>query len=154
MTIAAFDAKTGYQVELLEGEKFERFWPHIANMMQKVPHTWENFTLDSVYQRAKRSNLQVWAGGVGRKATLIFFTQIAIHATGKNLEVFWGCGEGGLDKGLDVLDAAMDNFAQVQGCRDILVIGRPGWEKRFAPYGFKKVSITLSRPVTNHSRKN
>lgn len=155
MPLFATDEKTGYQVELLEGEQFERFWPDIQAMMRKVPHTWQKtMTLESVYARATGSNLQVWAGGKQYRAEFIFFTQVAVHAAGRNLEIFWGCGEGGLEGGLTALDAAMDNFARMNDCKEILVIGRRGWGKRFSELGFREISVTLSKPVTEYRRNN
>lgn len=148
MTVYAQDSKTGYSVELLEGAQFDKFWPNIDAMMRKVPHTWDrNMTPESVYARAKNNTLQVWAGGKQQKAQFVFFSQVAVHPVGNNLEVFWGCGEGGLEGGLDVIDAAMDVFARAHQCKEVMVIGRRGWVRRFAPWGFKEIGVVLSKPV-------
>lgn len=136
-----------WRVELLEDENFLKFWPGIAEEMDKIPHTWEDLTKESIETRALNGTIQVW--GIGDDVIrMILFTQIAIYPTGKVLEIFWAFGEGKLwEPAAACVDYTINEFAKMQGCKRIDIIGRGGWEKVLAPHGFKKCAIVLSKRV-------
>lgn len=137
-----------YRAGILEWEDFERFWPDISDMMDRVPQTWATLTKESVCARTKSGSLQVWGIGCGNEVKMIIFSQIACFDAYKALQVIWGAGEGGIERpSLDVLDEGLKFFAKTQLCRKIDIIGRAGWERILADRGFKRSSITLSREV-------
>jgi hypothetical protein len=137
-----------YAMELIQGEKFEHYWPKIRDMMKLVPHTWEGtLTLEGTYLRGQDGGIQVWGIGTPDAIRMVVFSQIARHDAGTILEVFWGCGEGMLESG-PIVDACMERFAQVCGAHRIDVVGRHGWEKIMAPYGYKKIAVVMSKAVS------
>lgn len=137
-----------WQLELLEGQDFLACWPHISEMMDRVPHTWTDLTKDEVENRALVGGIQVWGVGDEKAIRMVLFTQIAVYSTGKALQVLWAAGQGRIhEKARDSVDYTLTEFAKDQGCSRIDIIGRAGWEKLLAPIGFKREAIILSRPV-------
>lgn len=137
-----------YRVGMLCGARFEEHWPGIRKMMEQVPHTWEgSLTLESTYERVLTTSIQVWAVGEGERIRMVLFTQIARHAAGSVLEIFWGCGTGIFKEALPTIDAALEQFARFAECDRINVIGREGWGKFLLPHGFTKLAVVYTRPV-------
>ena len=132
-------------MELANASSIEKYWPDIAAMMRKVPHTLEGYTPESLFQMAMDSRVQLWLVGKDQ-ITLAMITQVASFPTGTVLEVFWGAGVKSLDSEY-VVDATLDSFARACSCVRINVIGRPGWEPLMKAHGFKKQAVVFSRDV-------
>lgn len=140
-------AMSEWRVELLEGEEFLKHWPQIAEVMDRIPHTWEDLTKDSVEARALNGSLQVW--GIGDEAIrMVLFTQIATYASGRVLQIIWAAGTGKVfEPAASCVEHVMESFAKMQECHRIDVIGRFGWEKILGKHGFKKCAVVLSKRV-------
>jgi hypothetical protein len=138
-------------VGLLTNDEFEHYWPEIEKMLDALPHTWIDMTKDSIVSRVFNGSLQVWVMGE-RGIQMILFTQIAVFPRGSALQIIWCAGEGlDYEKAGPGVEAALEFFAKTQGCKRIDVIGRPGWEKVLASWGFRRTEIVLSRPVADES---
>lgn len=137
-----------WRMELLEGEHFLKHWPSIRQMMNLIPHTWPDITQDSVEHRALGGQLQVWGVGGEDAINMVLFSQITVYSSGRVLEIFWGAGTGNIHlMAGDVVDYTLDEFAKIQECHRIDIVGREGWERILKPRGFKRTAIVLSRPV-------
>lgn len=147
----AIDPENRIAVELLEPVKVVACWPQIEDMLLRVPHTWTQHTVEGLLQGAAQGRIQVWLVGSFEQVNLVMFTQVAVHQTMKVLEVFWTMGLGMLKVAGVAVDGALEHFAAEQGCSEIRVIGRGGWEKILAPWGFKRIAVVLSRPVIERS---
>lgn len=147
------DTRSGYTVSLMEPERFTHYWPHIEQMLDRVPHTWEDLTKEAIYSRALSETLMVWAVDDGDLIRVVLFTQVANYAAGRVLEVIWACGgDGHLERALDAVDTIFEEFARMQDCRRIDVLGRGGWERVLHGRGFKRSAVVLSRPVVEHRK--
>jgi hypothetical protein len=147
----AIDPQNGIAVELLDSARVVACWPYIEDMLLRVPHTWQNYTVESLLQMAVRGQIQVWLVGGFREVNLVIFTKIAVFPTMRVLEIFWTMGLGMLKVAGVAVDGALEHFAAEQGCSEIRAVGRGGWEKILEPWGFKKVAVILSRPVIERS---
>ena len=141
------DSKTGWEANLLPNTHIDHYWENISQMLDRVPHTWEGWTKEVLYERALDGDIQVWGIGTKEAHRAFMFTQIAAWPTKRILEVIWYCGTGTLDDGLDILDAMGTRFAQIQGCTHIEIIGRKGWEPVAKARGFRVLSTRYSRRV-------
>lgn len=137
-----------YCLAQLTVEEFYKFWPHISEMMDDVPHTWRYWTKDYVTASVEMGSLVTWVIGPPPDAIFVFFTQIAQYPVGKALTIPWGAGTFREDM-LPLLDATLTQHAQMNDCFEMQVMGRAGWEKPFEPIGFKKTTTILTRPVPN-----
>jgi hypothetical protein len=149
MTVFASDGT--YSIELLTQEQVEKFWPEIEKMLDQIPHTWaEDHTKEELFSRAMSYGLQVWAIGKAPECNSVVFSQICIFSTGRNLELFWGAGEGKwhLTCG-ELFNAAIEKFAKAAECKRIDIVGREGWQKILKEHGFTKTAVVLSRRVVH-----
>jgi hypothetical protein len=144
------DAHTAprYALTMFTVEEFQKFWPNLEEMLDQLPHTWRRWSKDSIYQSIVNDAMQVWGIGPPPKATFILFTSIAVHVTMKVLVVVWAAGTYEDDM-LPLLDATFTNYARLNGCAEIEIRGREGWERKFKSIGFKREAVVLTRPVKN-----
>lgn len=144
----------GVRTGLMPVELLGNFWPSIEQMLDKVPHTWDSLTKGGIFADIAEQRSQVWLVADGELIKFVCFTRIAVHQAYTILEVFWAAGEGMLDKAGPTLDAALEQFARSHKCREIMVIGRGGWEKLLQSWGYKKRSVILTRLVAPVGRTN
>lgn len=140
--------RNGFRAALLTEDQFDLFWPKIEEMLDLLPHTWEDLTKTEIIVRAHDGTLQVW--GVGDKETfrMVLFTQVAAYSAGRVLQIIWGAGQGGLHEVAgDAVDAALEYYAKTQACKRIDIIGRLGWERVLHRRGFKCSAVVLSRKI-------
>jgi hypothetical protein len=128
-------------------DHIQQLWKNISEMLEKVPHTWREWTMESLYERAMNGNIQVWGIGPPHGHKAFMFTQLARFPAMRILEVIWFCGEGALEDGLDILDAVGTRFAQIQECDRIDIMGRQGWKPFAEAHGFKLSRVVYSRDV-------
>ncbi len=60
--------------------------------------------------------------------------------------LIWLAG-GDLREVTDRLVPTAEDWARDQGCRRVLVIGRPGWERELAPRGYAPVARIIAKEL-------
>lgn len=147
--IGVKDRENGVDVMLLPTEHVLLYWPQIRPMLEATIAEYPYDTVDSLFQQAMEGRIQVWLVA-NPEVSLVLFSSIETYVTGCVFRIGWAFGK--LDRSIGpAVDAAMDNFAAMHGCKRIDVVGREGWEKILRPWKFKRISVTLSRPVPNRS---
>lgn len=142
------------KVWLLDGDQVDHYWPEIERCLLKEPELWNRqFTVESLYKRAKEDYIQVWVIAPSAKTpiTTVFFTTVVTSDVGRALHIFWIWGTDAL-RALYCASLAVDRFAEHHGCNEIVVTGRKGWERALRGLGGKFESITMSRPVQKQKR--
>lgn len=136
------------EAHLLDADTIKMYWPQIVGMLERVPHTWSVYTLESLYCRALNGDMQIWV--VGRDSiVMVVFTQVATYPAKRLLEIVWAGGNKVIPDSLPILDATLERFAELQKCDEMLVLGRSGWERVLKSIGFRRHSVVLSRPVAS-----
>lgn len=136
-----------FVVEYLAPPYADAQWPMIERELDKVPHIWQGrWTKDTLLTAILHQRMQLWVAGKDGVYHVVVFTQIALFPEGNILEVVLAFGNNFLEA-LPTLEATLDKFAQSQNCVQIDVIGRGGFERLLAPYGFKRSSVVVSRAV-------
>lgn len=127
-------------------EEFFVFWPELERMLDGVPHTWRQWTKESIQNAVSCGTIQVWGAGPPPLAVCIFFTQINVYPSFKSLHIVWSAGH--FDDGMvPLLDAAWMQYAKLNDCEEIEISGRSGWGTKLVPIGFKKAYTTWRRRV-------
>ena len=129
-------------------EEFFGFWPQLEEMLDSVPHTWRHWTKEYICQKVADNTMQVWGIGPPPRAVLIVFTTVNVFPTMKVLAVVWAAGSF-TDDMLPLFEATFDNYARLNGCEEIEVRGRLGWEVKLRTVGFTRESAVWSRRVPN-----
>jgi hypothetical protein len=140
------DAMSEYFMGLVEGPDLERFWPGVDGMMQKIPHTLGHWTREEIRAGVYAGHFQLWGCGPRPDATFMLLTNIAYYPSKNILMIGWGAGSFKKEM-LPVLDATLNNFADMMNCSEIEIHGRQGWVKALASIGFKQSKVVLSRQV-------
>jgi hypothetical protein len=94
------------------------------------------FDIDDIYQAIKAKDMQLWGIHDGElKAVMV--TEIIIYPKLKRLRVVLN---GGIliDTWLDVVMETLDRFKEAHGCKDVEILGRRGWVKKLAKYGYRE----------------
>lgn len=140
--------KASFALTMFTFDEFEKFWPGIEDMLDKVPHTWKYWTKDYIRRAVENDMMQVWGIGPPPEAVLIFFTQVGVYPAARVLHVPWGAGHFDPEM-LPTLEAALVNYAQLCECDTVEIRGRPGWDPYFKSVGMKREFSTWTYPVPN-----
>lgn len=125
-------------------ETIDEVWPDVLPMIEAVAKRagciW---TVDSVRERLKAGTMQLWVATVGDRFGGIVVTDVHPSAAGKtcSLPIIWGDR---LDQWIDRLDV-IEAWAREAGCVRLEGIGRDGWQKPLAPFGWRKTAIVIEK---------
>lgn len=153
LEVEGFTATDGNGVKtgLMPTELLDLFWPNIEVMLDRLPHTWEGWTKQSLYEAAAAGNIQVWICAKDGQVRFVVFTKIALYPAFRSLEAFWGAGIGMLPHAGPTLEAVLEEFAAAHHCAFFDIVGRQGWEKVVAEWGFRRYATIFRRPVLDRS---
>jgi hypothetical protein len=113
-------------------------WPDASKLLEKaVNYADGKYALTDIYQAIKNRDMQLWVAfdDVGMCAACV--TQIICYPRKKVLFLLFSGGMR-FEKWMH-LTYDMVAFAKEHGCSSVELHGRPGWEKKGKPVGFKKV---------------
>lgn len=144
-----FEYKQGeFQVILLDPEGVERHWKFISLMLRRHPDTWDRGqSLPSIRLMLDHNQMKAWL--VVRKNVLhmVFFTIEAEFPTCKSLQVVVGIGRD-VDEYLGTILSALESWAHRIGCKWVEIIGREGWKKKVAPFGYSHLQSTFVKEIS------
>lgn len=136
-----------YLVEKLEAEKFLIYWPQIEKELDTVPHIWSNrWTKEAIRDLTLEGRFQCWASGDENTVIGVVFSQIACYPAASVFQVLLAFGVG-LPETVDAINATCEKFATFNGCSEMEVIGRDGWEPKLRNVGFKRTSMVWTRKL-------
>jgi len=94
-------------------------------------------TFEDVRDMIHKGTAQLWVGPDGCAVT-----EIIVYPRKRVLHCFLAGGK--LEQIVDMIDSAVA-WGKTQGCSDLTLSGRMGWQRALAQYGFKPVLITLAK---------
>lgn len=112
-------------------------WPKVRPLIQKAVDTEEmpHLSPEDLLNELIYGRQQLW---LGEKAAVV--TQIQTYPQCKSC-VLTFCGGDDMQSWFAEAHAKIKAWATLNGCQEVLVVGRPGWEKFFPD--MKKITITL-----------
>jgi hypothetical protein len=131
-------------------DEVQAFWPELEKTLDKVPNTWRQWTKEYIWGSIEVGRIQVWGIGPPPRATLVFFTIVCVYPAMKVLSVEWGAGSFE-DSMLPLLDAGLVSYAQLNGCAEIEVKGRLGWEPKWKSIGLERQYSVWTRRVPHNN---
>lgn len=129
-------------------DHLEKAWPIVAPQLQRaLDESLGELSLEGVRQRLMKAKMQLWMiGDEFDEDTLgVVITQVERGEMASFLNIVLCAGDG-LEEWIDHLHV-LEMFAEQQNCEYIKVHGRAGWERILKPYGYKKYSVVLSKPL-------
>ena len=96
-------------------------------------------TFEDVIEGVMSGHMQLWSG-----ETACAVTEIIVFPKKKVLHVFLAGGS--MDEIIAMNESAMI-WGKAQGCKDMTISGRKGWERVLKNHGYKPVFTTLSLEI-------
>ena len=88
----------------------------------------------------------MWGAGPPPEARLILFTMVSVYPALKVLNVPW-CAGSFDDEMIQLVYATFTNFARLNGCSEVEIRGRPGWELKLREVGFRREAMIWTTTV-------
>ena len=105
-----------------------------------LAHAGRTHALPAVWELVAAGQAQFWPGERAAMVTLVE------DDPGERRLLIWLAG-GDLQELVDRLRPAAERWARGQGCRRVLVIGRPGWERALAPEGYAPLARIVAKEL-------
>ena len=118
-------------------------WGFVRDQLESDPSLWnKGQTIQSLRFQIETNQLHLWLVVKDGLIYMTFLTMFKEYPVANSLQVVWGAG-GELEKYIAIALEGLKVFAQREGCTDIEIIGREGWEKPLKPFGYTKLSTTF-----------
>lgn len=105
-----------------------------------LTHAGRSHELADVQEMVAQDQAQFWPGDRAAMVTLV-----EDEPRERRLLIWLAGGE--LEELVNLLRPAAERWAQEQGCRRVLVIGRPGWERALAPEGYAPLARIIAKEL-------
>lgn len=105
-----------------------------------LAHAGRTHALSDVWNLVESGEAQFWPGERAAMVTLLE------DDPGERRLLIWLAG-GELEELVGRLRPTVEQWAVRQGCRRVLVIGRPGWERALAPEGYAPLARIIAKEL-------
>ncbi|TAJ70709.1 MAG: hypothetical protein EPO51_16605 [Phenylobacterium sp.] len=105
-----------------------------------LAHAGRSHALSDVQAMVEDGEAQLWVGAGAAMVTIIE------DEPRERRLLIWLAG-GDLDELVQGLRPAAERWAKAQGCRRVLVVGRPGWERALAPEGYAPLARIIAKEL-------
>lgn len=125
-------------------------WSGVQVKLEEDPELWNHaHTINSMRAALESQQMKLWI--VVRNGTIhmYFFTTITHYPVCSLLDVVWASGTD-LMKYIGLGLSGIEAHAKFQGCSGVTVsAARTGWEKPLSPFGYKKMTTTFVKMLSN-----
>lgn len=115
-------------------EHFERCKPWLVDALEGG-----FYTIDDVMRAIAENRAQFWPG---KNAAIV--TEVDQISQKRVIRV-WLAG-GDMDEIIQ-MSHGIESWARLQGCEEVLIEGRKGWERMLKPQGYELFSITIRKAL-------
>lgn len=117
-------------------------WDDVKPMLEKaLKHADNKYDLRYIKLSLNVRDMQLWVLNKDKKTVGCVVTQICTYPLSKRLLIFALAGQG-FDNWKHHFKT-IKAWARENGCESCEIYGRPGWERKLKPMGFKKISTIL-----------
>jgi len=134
----------GNALPLLETGAINNLWPTIENLLTRV--TDEKVGVSDVYDFVIDGRWILWVCQIPDtlEITSVLVTEFIHYPQVCNLRVVFLSGD---DEDWAYGIAVFEDFARINGCHEVEILGRKGWERVLRDKGFSLNHITLSKRI-------
>ncbi len=129
---------------LCEVGAIHKLWPTIENLLERVAD--EKVTMSDIYDLVMDGTWMLWVCQVPdtKEVTSVIITEFIHYPQVCNLRVVLLSGD---DEDWAYGTTFFEDFARINACHEVEVLGRKGWERVLKDKGFKLNHITLSKRI-------
>ena len=134
----------GNLLPLCETGAIDNLWPTIEHMLTRV--TDEKVGVSDVYDFVMDGTWMLWVCQIPDtlEITSVLVTEFIHYPQVCNLRVVLLSGD---DEDWAYGISVFENFARINGCHEVEILGRKGWERVLRDKGFSLNHITLSKRI-------
>lgn len=100
----------------------------------------------SYFENCMAGRYECWESIVDGKTMSFAMVRVNTFPKHKQLQIMTASGEDWDLYGPEAL-AYAENVAREIGCKNVTIWGRPGWDRKLKPLGYKKVYTVVSKEV-------
>lgn len=120
----------------------DTYWEEVSPLIERaLLYSDGKYKLDDILKGIKSRDLQLWAIARSKKITTVMVTKIICYPQKKSLLMMLYSGDSTKDTSKFL--PMIYGWAKYQGCEEVEMFGRPGWEKLLKSENFEKTFTVL-----------
>lgn len=147
MTEFKFDPEAVRVVPVVSGY-VKQMWPHVADTVHDVVSRdstmWD---AETVHKRLLSEDMQLWLAVCNGAIAIVVVTEIFETSSGKTcgLPIVGGTH---MDVCIETVLDVIEGWARDMGCTRLEGVGRKGWVRVLAPFGWREKSVIIEKALT------
>lgn len=121
----------------------DQIWPGVAKMIEEAYKFADEIMPFDILDQLRSAHRQLWIVWNGEKVTAAVMTRIIQLRSCRAVQVT-AAGGTELEEWKDLL-SLIEDFARYEGCRKVIIEGRPGWERLYKDY--RRTRVVIEREV-------
>jgi len=117
-----------------------KLWPHVAPLIARAMARGRMGRFEDVETDVLGADAYLWLAIDGNSILAAAVTKVTRDEAGRGLCTIVACGGRDWPR-FGHLIAGLEDYARAEGCAQIEICGRPGWQRRLAGYRTIKVVI-------------
>lgn len=139
------------EVALVEPAQLGMVWGQVETILDKGEEFFRGYyKTEHIYNAISCGQMQLWIGYKNAKVKIIMLTQFDFYPEGNQLRFVYMGGETGSLKQVMYMFGKVELWGIQHGARKACIIGRDGWLKKLARYGYQKKSILLVKELVQN----
>lgn len=136
------------EVFLVKSEQLAMIWGHVVPWLDKGEKFFKGYYKnDHIFNAIQGGQMQLWIGYKNAQVKIIMLTQLDFYPEGIQLRFTYIGGDVGSLAQVMHLFSKVELWGIEHGAVRTCVIGRDGWIKKLAKYGYQKKSVLLVKEL-------
>lgn len=137
-----------YRLYTFQSWQVNWVWDRVEPILARVPLE-PGMSLEQVRKDLCTADAQLWTVWLGPEIEAAWTTRVQKDPDGSLYCLAWMCAGQNVSHWIH-LTSHMEDWAREMGCKDIRVVGRPGWKK----YGYRPLYTVLSKHLGGDNAKS
>jgi hypothetical protein len=134
-------ASAEYRLITFRSDQVADIWPTVAEILEPCPRE-PGMSLEDVRKQIEQQDAQLWTVWIEDRMEAAWISRIQYDSDKSLYCLAWMCAGENADQWIH-LSKHMEDWARDMGCKDVRVVGRPGWKK----YGYKPLYTVMSKSL-------
>lgn len=124
-------------------DKINELWPRILPWAQEFcQHSQESYDPPYILEKLNNAKMQLWLVMNDADIFGIILTEVRMTKI-KECVIVVATGED-MESSVHLLKT-LEKYALLMGCKKMIGIARPGWERVLKPFGYKKTHVQVEK---------